>query len=130
MEQYQITVNNFSLALAPLNLQEVFFCDSSYWYVSVQDWVKILSKTRSNMPKFLEDRFDCDKYAFVTAARVVLESYLNTCAVCIGNSPFGYHAWNVCLTPEGLYYFEPQTGNFWPVIGGTAAYKPDRVITI
>jgi len=129
-KEYKITGNSLMYEFYRLGFTDVLLNDNSYWYVGVQDWITILSKTRASMPSYLVDRFDCDKYAFITAARVVLESFLNTCAVCIGDSPFGYHSWNIVMTPVGLYYFEPQNGNFWLVQGWTAPYKPDRIITI
>jgi len=122
--EYLIGQDRLRSLLKEWGFTNVTLWDSEYWYLTLADWYQVLSETRRNMPAYIHDRFDCDSFAIVTMARVIFNNKINTCGVAIGNAPgYGYHAWNAVLTPDGLYYFEPQTGEFWKVEGQTANYQ-------
>jgi hypothetical protein len=125
-EEYTIKCDHLSVQLESVGIRPVRMCDGVYYYVSLSDWYSILAKTRNTMPAFIHDKFDCDNFAFLTSAMVSLQSKLNGCGVIMGDSPYGYHAWNGIWTPDGLYYFEPQTGALWP--SSQSTYKGKEAI--
>ncbi len=78
------------------------------------------------MPKYTVDKFDCENFAMLVSARVAERYKLNTCAIAVGESPWGEHGYNLLVHEDGLIYFEPQTGDFIEV--GDGSYKARLVI--
>ena len=126
--EYVINGDRFRALLKEWGFTNVILWNGIYWYYNLSDWYDALSESRRNMPSFVAEKFDCDKFAIVTMARIIFNNRINTCGLAVGDSPFGYHMWNAVLTPDGLYYFEPQTGEFWKVEGQTANYQAHLLI--
>jgi len=112
---YQTSQEELRRKLGSLYLQHLYLWDSNYWYVSLEDWGKVLKDVTFGMPKYTKERFDCSNFAMLTSARVSETYKLNTCGICVGDSPWGYHGFNLILAEDGLYYFEPQTGDVYSV---------------
>ncbi len=101
-------------------INTVHLWDSIYYSVSLIDWNRIFWDILKNMPAYVTDKFDCDNFALQFMARVNMKYKLNGCGLVIGKVPNGYHAWNIFVAPDGLYYFEPQTGQVIEI--GTEEY--------
>ena len=52
---------------------------------------------------------------------------LNTCGIAIGQSPFGYHGFNLFVSDAGLFYLEPQTGDIYNIVENSG-YKAKLAI--
>ena len=90
---------------------EMHLWDNAYWYISHGDWGKVFGDVLKNFPKWTAERFDCSNYAMLCSARVSEKYKLNTCGICIGDSPMGRHGYNVFLSAGvTLDILEPQTG--------------------
>ena len=114
-KEYQIPANELSNKLHPLGLEKQYLWDGNYWYVSHEDWGKVFTDVLLNLPKYITDKFDCEDFALLVSARVLERYKLNTCGIAIGDSPWGYHGFNIFLSEEGLFYLEPQTGDVYPI---------------
>lgn len=100
--------------------------DSKYYYTDFNYWKYIIGIVRQNLPSYTAEKFDCDKFSVLLAARVYEKFQFNTIGICIGESPFGYHSWSCFYTPDGLYYLEPQDGSIWKA--DTGDYKADYIL--
>ena len=90
---------------------QIHLWDNAYWYIYHEDWGKVFKDVLSNFPKYTAERFDCENYAMLCSARVSEKYKLNTCGICIGDSPMGWHGYNVFLSAGmTLDILEPQTG--------------------
>ena len=85
--------------------------DDCYYSTTLEGWNELLIFVYKDFkwPKYMSDRFDCDKFAFLLKALVAAYFGLNDISFTCGNSPLGYHAWNTLHTPDGNFDFEPQT---------------------
>ena len=101
--------------------------DAIYWTVHIEDWNEIFIDVAKSMPAYTVDKFDCDNFALLTAARVNERYQLNSCGIAIGNTPQGYHGWTVFITPDEAMFYEPQTGQIME-LENPEAYKPDIII--
>jgi len=113
--------------LQPLDLRELHLWDSRYWYTTHEDWGRVLEKVLLDMPKYLTDRWDCEQYAMRATARAGELFLLNTLGLCIGQSPFGYHGFNMFVSEFGLFYLEPQSSMVYSV-EEDSGYKAELVI--
>ena len=91
--------------------------DSFYYYYSFGDWLKVFDDILTNIPKYTTDKFDCDGFALLTVARITEKYHINGCGIAIGDSPMGYHAWNIFITQTKLFYMGPQTGTVLDLTG-------------
>ena len=124
--EYQLPSVELLARLQPLALEASYLWDYLYWYISLEDWGKVLKEVLFGMPGYTTDKFDCENFAMLTSARVSERYRLNTCGVAIGQSPFGEHGYNLLVHQDGLIYFEPQTGDFIEVEDGS--YKARLVL--
>lgn len=113
--------------LAPIGASQIQLWDSAYWYLSHEDWGEVIRDVLLNMPKYTVDKFDCENFAMLTSARVSERYKLNTCGIAIGQSPWGYHGFNIFLSNKGVFYLEPQTGDVYP-IEEDSGYKAEIII--
>jgi len=100
----------------------------TYYYVSAKDWAEIFSYIyfEFDMPSFTQARFDCDDFAILLKALVSYLFRLNCFGFVLGNTPMGYHAWNLFRTDDDWLCLEPQTGNIFPL--GERGYTPEYII--
>ncbi len=105
----------------------VYVWDNRYWCVSMEDWKRIFDDVRSNLPSYVPEKFDCEDFAVSVTARIIERYKLNTCAFVCGQSPMGYHGFNLFIAKEGnafkLHVLEPQNGQVDP-----EGYIPETVI--
>ena len=125
--EFVLSYMGLNQKLQELNLKEHHLWDRKYFYISHEDWGRIFTDVLMGMPKYIAERYDCENYAMLTSARVSERYQLNTCGICIGQSPFGYHGFNLFISDRGLYYLEPQTGDIFDV-KEDSGYKAEIVI--
>lgn len=96
----------------------VYIWDNKYYALSMADWQTVFKDVLSNLPKYKIDRQDCEDFAFEVMVRVTERYEINTCGVAVGQSPMGYHGFNLFITKFQdkftLHALEPQTGAIDP----------------
>lgn len=100
--------------------------DPAYWFPDEEVWVDLWYDAHNECPDYesiTEDHpgFDCDKFARNFCASCNKKK-INGCWEVWGDTPFGYHAWNVIQTPNGKLELEPQSGDAW-VFGSNPDWK-------
>ena len=125
--EYELSRQDLRGQLQVLALENLYLWDNKYWYVSLEEWGKVFADVLLNMPKYTVDKFDCEDFALLTSAKVSERYHLNTCGIAIGDSPWGYHGFNIFVSEAGLYYLEPQDGMLYPVTEDSG-YKAQIVI--
>lgn len=126
-KEYEVSRGDLATKLEIFGLKSLYLWDHRYYRVSHEDWGKIFEDVLLNMPKYSAGKFDCENFALLVSARVCSKYRLNTCGIAIGQSPHGYHGFNIFLSERGLFYLEPQTGDVYPV-AGDSGYKAEIVI--
>lgn len=109
----------------PLGLLDAY---QPYYYSTewgVREAVKYIRKVYK-FPKYLEARTDCDDFAFLMKGLMSSEFGLNTCALQLGDTPMGYHAYNTVRKEDGWLVIEPQTGAVFNV--GEKGYLLDKTV--
>lgn len=116
------------ISLAGIRLLYPGLLDSKYYYTKAEDWAGVFNYIyfKFNMPKYLADRMDCDDFAMLLKGLVTSFFGLNCFGVVFGNTPMGYHGWNVFRTDEGWLQFEPQTGKFFKM--NKRGYRPEWLL--
>ena len=88
--------------------------DRWYYYVTLEDWGRIIKDVLYNMPRYTSSRFDCENFAMLCSSRVSERYKVNMMAVAIGRNPSGPHGFNVFVSrvddEPRLFILEPQTG--------------------
>ena len=125
--EIEMDASDLRSLLNPLGLRELHLWDSRYFYCSHEDWGKVFAKVLLGMPKYTAEKFDCEDFAMLTSARTSELFKLNTCGTAIGQSPFGYHGFNLFVSEVGLFYLEPQTGDIYS-ISENSGYKAEIAI--
>lgn len=123
----EMTSRKLRAMLNVLGLRELHLWDSRYFYCSHEDWGKVFEKVLLDMPKYTAEKFDCENYAFLASARTSELFKLNTCGIAIGQSPMGYHGYNIFVSDAGLFYLEPQTAMIYDIMEDSG-YKAEIVI--
>ena len=130
-QEYVISRQTLNQKLTLLNLEALYLWDNFFWYISLEDWGKVLKDVLFGMLKYTVDKFDCDNYSLLTSAKVGERYQLNSCGIVIGSTPGGEHAWNIFLAKVDneakLFYCEPQDGMIFP-IEEDASYKAKIII--
>lgn len=125
--EYQLSAKALAVRLNQLDLRAHHLWDGQYYYVKHENWGKIFADVLLNLPKYTTDKFDCEDFALLVTARVLEKYKLNTCGIAIGDSPMGYHGFNIFLSELGLFYLEPQNGDVF-FVKENSGYKADLVI--
>ena len=108
--------------------------DDHYFYAPVwDDWRKIIEYLLPRIPKYYDDRFDCDNAADWFKVHVAEEFGQNTCARVDGFADMGRgvmesHAWCVFRDAGGklLFQLEPQTGVIMDI--DDPLYIPNEIV--
>jgi len=127
LTEYQTGIAELFTEIFHLKPNHLFLWDSTYYYVSHTDWGKVIKKVLLDMPRYTAQKFDCENFAMLTCARTAEIFKLNTMGVAIGQSPMGYHGFNIFKSELGLFYLEPQTGMVHGV-NEDSGYKAEIVI--
>ena len=99
----------------------------SYYYTKAEDWAKVFDYIYfKGIPKYEASRMDCDDFAIWMKGLVGANFGLNYFGIVLGNSPWGYHAWNIFRTETGFLQLEPQTGRFFDL--GDGEYFPEWIL--
>ena len=122
-KEYSISKFQLSGLLRDELINPDLLWDSYYHYVSLEDWNKIFFDVLKNTPAYTTDKFDCDNFSLLAVARITERYKLNGCGIAIGDSPYGYHAWNIFVaSPLEVLYLEPQTGQIIELDDGYKAH--------
>ena len=78
------------------------------------------------MPSYVSARMDCDDFAMLLKSLVSAFFGLNYFGMVMGQSPIGFHAWNIFRAENGLWQLEPQTGKFFLLWEDN--YRPEYVL--
>jgi len=85
-------------------------------------WIRKVYK----FPKYRKARMDCDDFAILFKGLMSSEFGINDCAIQLGNTPMGYHAFNLVRAEDRRVVVEPQTGEVFEV--GEKGYQLDRAV--
>lgn len=122
-EQVQVEID-------PLKLTMLYpaLVDTKYFYTKAEDWAEVFDYIyfKFDMPKYLIDRTDCDDFAILLKGLVASFFGLNYFGVVFGDTPMGYHAYNLFRTETSLLQFEPQTGDMFELT--ERGYKPEWLL--
>jgi len=105
--------------------------DGQYYFTDLDGWLKIIWDLTFASSLYKASRFDCDNYAFKAMNQCAERYGLNTMAYVSGNSPQGYHAFNMVYTGDEFLLFEPNNGFTWSgqlFPFGINGYEPDTVL--
>jgi len=125
MKPLVMTAEEAFSILHKLHVKTIMIDDELLYYLTEEDWLPILKEASANLPQYQPDRFDCDNFSIAVIAHISEKYRLNSCGMARGESPQGYHAWNVILTEHGPKFFEPQTGKLFEFNAG--GYSADMV---
>lgn len=86
--------------------------DTTYYYTTANDWGEVFNWIyfEFKMPQYLTDRMDCDDFSMLLKGLVASFFGLNYFGAVFGQTPAGYHSWNVFRTEDAVMQFEPQLG--------------------
>ncbi len=103
-----------------------------YHYCDLSSWVKVIHYINQTFkfPDYVPARTDCDDFAILFKGLVSACFGLNACAIAIGTSPQGGHAFIMVRTEDGWYIIEPQDGAravLWPLVG-SHGYTPTHIL--
>lgn len=127
LTEYEVQRDDLRQRFQSFELEQLYLWDHKYWYVGHEDWGRVFHDILLNMPEYTTDKFDCEDFALLTSARISERYKLNGCGIAIGDSPWGYHGFNIFLSESGLYYLEPQDGMVYSVTEDSG-YKTHIVI--
>jgi len=93
-------------------LNYISLADQNYYLIPWEQWKQIIEVDWTDKKKYLKDRFDCDNFAFLFAARMAEIFDINSAGVAHGKVNIG-HFWNAIVVKDNmgnlrLYYYEPM----------------------
>ena len=89
--------------------------DNKYVAVSEKEFQKIIDWDWTDNKKYVDEKYDCDNFAFSFKARVDRKFHINTVGLVIDYD--GGHAYNIIIFSNGTSkIFEPQSDS-WPKKG-------------
>ncbi len=114
--------------------------DYFYFYTKLENWRVIIREAIEDMPPYalphietLEEEmevsedvgwdFDCDNSGELARVETAKKYGLNTMASVDGNSPMGYHNFNMFRAEDGWHILEPQNGLIDP-----DGYEPQEAL--
>ena len=116
--------------LAKLKLLYPVLLDAGqpYYHIKAEDWAEALNWLyfKQGLPEYESGRMDCDDFAIWMKGLVAANFGLNYFGVVFGNSPPGYHAWNILRADNGLLQLEPQTGKLFEL--SERGYYPEYIL--
>jgi hypothetical protein len=102
--------------------------DGAYTVTDLPGMQKILTRDWTNLVPYLLDESDCDKFANRLYEHCCRYYNLNTVFDVWGDSPMGYHAFNVAVLQDGdgciARLVEPQSDNIFEYESPSGLYIP------
>jgi len=102
--------------------------DSVYYFTTlwgIQEAVRYVRRVYS-FPKYEVEQTDCDDFAILMKGLMSAEFGINDFGIALGNTPMGYHAFNLARAEQNWVFIEPQTGEIFEM--GEKGYTCDRTI--
>ena len=102
--------------------------DRKYYYTTlwgIKEAVKYVRKVYP-FPKYQAEKTDCDDFAILMKGLLSAEFGINDVGINFGDSPMGYHAFNVARIEDRRVIIEPQTGEVFEI--GERGYIPREVL--
>ena len=95
-----------------------------YYYTTAEGWAEVFNYIYLvfDMPKYIVARMDCEDFAMLLKGLVSALFGLNYFALVLGDTPMGFHGFNLFRTEDGFLLLEPQTAEFFEL--GEKGYKP------
>jgi len=90
---------------------KILWHDLKYRKTTIEEWKKIIVYDLIDLRNWIRDYFDCDKFARYYFAMLPHLFGLNTIGYVLNYT--GRHAFNLIITCESAYIFEPQTDQLW-----------------
>jgi len=92
--------------------------DSHYWAADADTCVRFIEQCHDESPPYVritkkKKGFDCDKFAHWFVSFFYRLGWTRVWEVW-GDTPGGFHAWNVVDNAEGRFEVEPQHADAWP----------------
>lgn len=144
-QRYILSAEKVDAELAELNVRHPFrLRDSYYFFISMEDWGKIFYDVLQNLPDYHISQihreitegepvnekegwdFDCDNFGELCRTRVSEKYGINTCAYVDGESPWGYHGYNIFRAEDGWFMIDPQVGDVMEF--AEAGYQPREAL--
>ena len=93
-----------SSGIAP---SSIICLDRTYYLISEEEILKIISESRVRNNKYRADFVDCDDFTLLMAAYFVGKA---SCFIARGSCDLGNHSWNTFITNDGkILHIDPQT---------------------
>ena len=104
--------------------------DTKYFTVSLEEWGKILYDLTFSGDLYQANKVDCDWYALKAKVECEYRHGINTLAFVVGETPLGWHAFNMICHPDGFLLFEPNENFGWDGAFelGEQGYEPKYVL--
>ncbi len=113
--------------LVPLGLDDA---GQSYYYTTlwgIKEAVKYCRKVYP-FPKYQTAIMDCDDFSYLMKGLMSAEFGINDFGIARGNTPMGYHAFNLARAEQNWVFVEPQTGEVFEMNDTSKNYSCDKVI--
>jgi len=110
--------------LTPLGLWDAL---QPYYYTTlwgIKEAVKYCRKVYP-FPRYQTAIMDCDDFAILMKGLISAEFGINDFGIALGNTPMGYHAFNLTRTEDRRVFIEPQTGEVFEI---GESYQCEKVI--
>lgn len=126
---YEIDYNTVlaELQAMGLSIMRSGLIDTQYYYTTlwgIQEAVKYVRKVYP-FPSYKAEKTDCDDFAILMKGLLSAEFGINDVGLVFGDSPMGYHAFNIARVEDRRVIIEPQTGEVFE-LGGN--YIPKEVL--
>jgi len=93
-----------------LMLKDGFMPDFVVSYTDKESWDKIIPYLTFPADMYVDGDADCDDYSKLASAKSAMSFKRNGCFQVWGDSPNGYHAFNIVKTEKSYMLFEPNAG--------------------
>jgi hypothetical protein len=115
-QEFELTQNQLIAIAEYKRIPMLRVRDKRFYYVSLADWQLLIAEVLPTLPKYIEDRCDCDNIAAIFHGRFVERYALNSMGEV--SIPAQKHVINLFPAEiDGLtrlYFVEPQTGHIEP----------------
>ena len=126
---YEIDGQVVKSELNDLNISiPLWLFDSTYYYTTlwgIKEAVKYCRKVYP-FPKYKTAIMDCEDFAILLKGLMSAEFGVNDFGIALGDTPSGYHSYNIARVEDRRVFIEPQTGEVFEI--GDKGYNCDRVI--